>query len=148
MRKEVLVNRPANIYLQVISEEQTRTIKDIAVDFKSNKERADSSFKELFGVTIKNVIAFGRTDKVSSQMLNKIIPDVDRDRQVDRSHEIPRIELSASTIKNKKYGSQYKCYAVPTPSVIMHEDIRSSWNCLMSVVNHPEYVLIYTKSTD
>lgn len=146
MKNEFLVNEPANIYIRSISEEDETNIRNIAVEYTKNKKKATTDFKKLFGVDITHVIAFGETERVNSKILNKIIPDTSVDRQIHKSYESPRIELSNSTVANKKYGKQYKCYAIPTPSIIMHEDIRSSWNCLMSVLNRPDRVLIYSKS--
>lgn len=124
--KKILVNDllDYNIYLIGISEEENGFVKEIARDYKAGKKRF-AEFLNRFNIDLNNVLAYGETSDVSHKLLDNIIPQT-------RYPLAPRPKMNS-----------YHCYATNSPSIVMHEDLKSSWKCLMTMVNNPEYVLIY-----
>ncbi|KAF5080415.1 hypothetical protein DSECCO2_120590 [anaerobic digester metagenome] len=125
MRK-IEVNATENIYLYVISEDDNTFLE--AMFSKSRFTLTESTeFVRRYGFKPECLIAGGKTDEIERDILNTIIPE----------------EIYPLAPRTK--GTTYKCYA-GVPSIVMHEDRMSSWNCLMNTLNKPEYVLIFKEN--
>jgi len=122
-RREFEVNDVVNMI--VITEDENNLIKTLIKDY-GNKQNQEQ-FKKLFNTEISRTVMFGSTDDVTISSLRSIIPTVNY-------RLMPRHE-----------SGSYRCYANENPSIILHENVESSWNCLMQVSGRPQYVLIYKK---
>ena len=117
-----LINEDTNIYIRIIDEEDDSFIKDA---ISKPKLEAAEDINNRFGLNIKNIICFGNTNEVTNKLLNDIIPEIDY------------------PLAPRAKSKSYKCYCNDNPSIVLHEDTTSSWNCLMLTLNNPKYVLIY-----
>jgi len=115
-------------YIMSITEPQYNIIEDV-IKIKSKSER-DEEFNKHFNMSINCMIAYGETSDVDTSLLRVLIPEETYPMQPRARHK------------------SYKCYANSKPSIVMHEDLASSWNCLMSVMNNPKYCLIYKLNND
>ncbi len=90
---------------------------------------------------VKDIVAYG---KVNSDDSEQSIYDFLKDR-------IPFIEKrpAGTSISSKERVKMYHCFAGHTiesqlrNNIIIHEDIKSSINCLLTLLKNPKYVLIF-----
>ncbi len=113
------------IYVGVVTSDSILHIKEHIDIFKSLKNPIDhsqflSKFKKEWGFELPNLIAYG---------------DV----------TIPYDLLSSITEYSRSNG--YKCYVLKdgakTPGLILHEDAKSSWNCLLEKLHKPSHLIIF-----
>lgn len=114
-----------------ITESESKHVSELKVKYKKeNQTIAMEQFEKLFGFQISRIVAHGSTKDVSLSFLRSIIPQAHYKLQ-------PR-HISGS----------YRCYAKKeneTTNLVLHENVESSWSCLMSVTGRPDYVLLYKK---
>ena len=125
MKNDILVNKDANIYMRKITEQERNYIR-LAIVNHHNGSKLRDEFILKFGFSIKQIIAFGDTNKISYDLLKQIIPETGK---------LPGVPRPI-------HGS-YQCYAVKNPSIVLHEDRQASWNCLLQMTSNPEFVVIY-----
>ena len=123
---EVLVNPYKDIFLKAIDEEDVLFIKDVVNDYKKGVKR-NADFMQKFGIELKSVMSYGKTDEVSRKMLDELIPE------------------ETYPLAPRPREKSYYCYASKAPSIVLHEEITSAWQCLMNTLGNPEYALIYKK---
>ena len=141
---EILINEKSNVWCKPITEEDVeyirkcrQIIKDID-DNRSIKEKEKAKepiydgFKRKLGIKYKSIIVFGSTEnKPDRKFLNKIIPVDDKGRKNENNHSV------------------YKCFVIDHVStVVLHEDMGSSWNCLMTKINKPKCLIVYYKENE
>lgn len=114
--REIIVHQVNNIKMKAIDEEDVKDIRKYIIIFKKDPT-ISKEFKNRFKISIETLIAFGKTDKVSTNILRDIIPKLE--------------------------NGEYKCYLVPKPLIVMHEDLQSSWSCLLLKCGNPKHVMIY-----
>jgi len=114
--RDILVNSIHNIKIKPIDEEDVDAIRNYIRMFKQDKS-ITKEFRNRFNIDLKSLIAFGDTKDVSTSLLREIIP--------------------------KLKNGEFLCYIVPKPLIVMHEDLTSSWNCLLLKCGKPKYVIIY-----
>ena len=93
--------------------------------------------KDNFGIIDTDIITYGDTSEISDKILGKIIS------QVTTEHKIFNINVNRSSIELRKH---YECFVVKDYHkryVPIHEDLKSSWNCILAKYHNPKYVLIY-----
>lgn len=97
---------------------QSEAAEIAALPFDKVKVDKLEQFKKTYNIDVKHIVAMGE----SNAPVN-ILRDV---LQYD-----------------KLYG--YNCYAIPNPTglVKLHEDVRSSWNCLMAVMGAPKLLIMF-----
>jgi hypothetical protein len=127
----ILKNENGLTYLiKAISKETNDNLK---VDIHNTKLNNDFiSFEKKYKIKINDVEAFGDTS-VSEIFLKRYIPFIDY-------HPFGDIT---------KWERSSKCYAIKEHNYklnYLHFDCRSSWNCILQILNNPKYVLIYTKN--
>lgn len=120
----MIINDSLNVSIIVLNNGDYEFVKEIIEDYKKGKLR-NYEFNQKFNIDLKQVMSFGDPKEVTKQFLEKFIPEVN-------NKLIPR--------PNHK---SYKCFVSKTPSIVLHEDAKSSWNCLMAKLNNPSNVLIY-----
>jgi hypothetical protein len=135
LKKDELGN---DLYIKIISEVDTNNIK--------THWKNDELLKDTIGLVKDDILAYGKVEYPPLSLLNRIID----------CQEITRREPTATNIvigtKDVMYKS-YKCfhlknYDMRNTLTIMHEDKHCSWNCLMSELKDPEYILIYKEHND
>lgn len=114
--RDIIVNQNNNIKLRCIDEQDVIDIRKYIKLFKTD-ESINTEFENRFKINITSIVAFGGTDDVSVNLLRDIIP--------------------------KRCQDEYICYIVPEPLIVMHEDIKSSWHCLLLKCGKPKNVIIY-----
>lgn len=120
----ITINEDKGIYLIKLDTELYLFVKEIVDDYKQGNIR-NYEFENVFGFNIKQILSYGDPKEISKKLLDFIIP-----------HHKQQL-----TTKDGRHS--YKCYVNDTSTVVLHEDTRSSWSCLMILLNHPENVLIY-----
>ncbi len=113
----------------------TETINIIKLT-KEEYEIIDSATEDneitIDGTLVKKIIAYGEVKSKNISLFDVI------------RRYIPFTVINNKDKKDKTHS--YKCFAGRTgenTNVILHEDVGSSFNCLMSVLNNPEYALVY-----
>ncbi len=119
--RDVVVNETNNILIRNIDENDVVDIRNYVRMFKTDKS-IEAEFVNRFKIKLKNVIAFGDTADVSTTLLKDIIPKVRQD--------------------------EFCCYLIEKPLIVMHQDLKSSWNCLLLKCGNPKYVIIYRNGTE
>lgn len=119
-------NSDYDICVIPISDEDNEFIEQIVADYKKGNKRY-SDFIKRFNISLLDVIAFGETNDISYKTLGEIIPE-------------ERYPMAARVREN---GRTYRCYANPNPSIVMHEDLKSAWKCLLSTLSNPDYLIVY-----
>ncbi len=123
MSKTAVVNQDAKIYIRIIDDDDLAIIKEAIQNHKSTKY--EDMISTRFGITLTKIICYGESDTMTRNILNNIIPSYSN-------------KLLTKTVK------MYHCFVNGSPSIIMHEDVVSSWNCLMTKLNNPKLVVIYS----
>jgi len=85
-------------------------------------------FKARYSLTTDNILAYGPTNTITRTILNEIIDSVER-----------------------RDGTSYTCFVSnwkDNPCTILHEDPRSSWECLKGYMDYPEYLIIFKTTND
>ncbi len=119
--RDVVVNETNNILIRRIDENDVIDIRNYIRMYKTDQS-IEVEFKNRFGIKLKSLIAFGNTDDVTGTLLKDIIPKVRQD--------------------------EYCCYLVEKPLIVMHQDLKSSWNCLLLKCGNPKNVIIYRNGTE
>ncbi len=114
--RDIVVNETNNIKIRCIDENDVIDIRNYIRMFKTD-ESITKEFKNRFGIDLKSIIAFGDTEDVPKGLLKDIIPKVKQ--------------------------QEYQCYLIPKPLIVIHEDLGSSWNCLLLKCGKPKNVIIY-----
>lgn len=127
MREDYLINESINAYIRIIDEEDVKDIKNLISQYRQGV-KLNGEFKLKYGFDLKKLMAYGDCNKVSYNLLKKIIPEQKKTNKLPYS-----------------IHGNYHCYAVKDPTIVLHEDRNSSWNCLLEILGNPELVLIYIK---
>ena len=89
-----------------------------------------TKFNEKYGFNIFSVLGYGKTDEgIDSNFTKNLFDSAD------------------ITVDEKTYKS-YKCFCgepfgLNYKEQVLHGSTVSSWNCLMTKLNNPEYVLVF-----
>lgn len=126
---KILVNEQEQIYLIKLDRDLSDFVKDVIASYKA-KQPKNYEFENKFGFPFKWVISFGDPTTADHKLLKYIIPQ------------------TKQSLVSKQAQLSYKCYVNDSPTVILHECPRSSWQCLMILLNHPNEVLIYKMRSD
>lgn len=127
MTREYLINEDSKIYMKPITEHDLIPIKAFIDEFKAKVNRG-LEFEKEYGVSMKKLIAYGDTKKLSFTLLKNIIPT-----------------LPKNPMHPRPVHGAYHCYVMKEPTMVIHETIYESWNCLLEMSGNPEYALIYSK---
>ena len=114
--RDFIVNEQNNYKLKRIDEEDVDAIRNYIRIYKKD-ESITTEFYNRFKLQLTSIIAYGDTENVKPELLKAIIPKLNQ--------------------------NEYVCYVTPKPLIVMHEDVRSSWNCLLLKCGKPEYIIIY-----
>lgn len=128
MRKHIVINPHTKINMIVLTEEEVEHIRSIVDRLKKGCDQCTKEFQDKYGIPPRNVLSFGDTSSVSVTLLNKIIP-----------------KHNYTSAPRPKIGS-FHCYVVHDPTIVLHEDVFSSWNCLMHSASNPKFILIFSKN--
>ena len=125
--KEYLVNEETNVYIRAIQENDLINIREHVSNYKQ-KINKGLEFEKEYNINIKKILAFGDVSKVSYSLLKAIIPEGER----NPNHPTP-------------VHGRYKCFVMDAPTMVIHEDVHSAWNCLIEKIGNPTNAIIYTK---
>lgn len=129
---EIVINKDLNIYFMELPEEDYGFIKAIIERHMGGKDTDEPLIKKikryLKKEDISKIIAVGKTENTISKTLKAIIP-----------------KCNNAMAPRSSSGNSYTCYAVKETNVIMHEDVKSSWNCFLQTNGSPDYGIIYNK---
>jgi hypothetical protein len=122
--KQLLINEQLKLYCSALTQKELEDIELMCSSYNNEtKKRIEKSILEKYNIHIVNIKLLGKTDEVSNMTLAKLIPIV--------------------SYAMRSGVNQYKCYVIETPSIVMHEDAKSSWKCILTKLEHPEYAIIY-----
>ena len=125
------------IYLLSINKDEYESISN---DMDGLKTQADvNRFTEKYKIQAKDIMLYGESNL---SKLNK------EDKEFIHL-ELEKIFPPSKSILNpisKKVENSYKCYCcegLNVDDLTEHKTVNSAWNCLMTKLRKPEYVLIY-----
>lgn len=97
-------------------------------------------FLKDYSFEITDIIAEGKTDTIKTKTLTKFIPTTTINKHTNSLKEKDKAERNVVT----------KCFcgADIRTGLIIHEDLGSSWNCLLDSLGQPKYVVIYKIKKD
>jgi hypothetical protein len=129
--KEIMLCVKGNkeFWVKPMTEEENNQFKVEAYNAKAHK--LASEFREKYNIDIADVAAFGSVN-VSEHFMLDYIPH----------HFYHPFDKTTHLVKS------CKCYAIKNHNYkesTIHFDCLSSWNCVLSILNNPKFVLIYTK---
>lgn len=144
MRGKILINNPSDsprLYVSSVTKDEIEDIKQFVKIYistqKEYREELVSSFKDKYKINLKNIVAQGSPKKGVTKLVQKYIP-----------HQIIRYDDKGEPIilwRCAAKGGEIKDQAndISTACLVVHEDALSSWNCILSLLNEPDYVIIY-----
>lgn len=136
--KRVVLNKTNNTTTNLIAltKEQALEVQNFLND-ELEEHLKDKELTFLKDTKNVSIVGVGGSKEISSHLLQQLIPIVTN-----------FLRKEPTLIGAFKYVSikDYKCYAkmIPHPynNICLHEDVKSSFNCALSVINKPEYCLI------
>ena len=119
-------------------------------DYVRKNKNDIPSFIDEFGIHPREIMACGDT-KATNGFAKHYISEC---KIVDRG-DVFSLADKEKAIKAGKFISSYKCFATnnykfdinkkENAGLIHHEDVLSSWNCLMASLHHPSHGIIIRK---
>jgi len=153
-RFELKQNNSYKYFIETIDKNTSLEIDNYIKLYKTyrmldNKREVEKEVYEKFNIKLKDIIAYGDTSDISLTILNKIIDTIEINDF--RSVKPTTVKVYKCFTTRHKRSDDKQTGTIPGfvhNGVISHEDKHSSWNCLMGVLNHPKYCLIYKERVE
>ncbi len=99
----------------------------------------DTEFNGKYNINKKDIITYGITNDISVKVLKQVIGF-----NIISKRIIPTSNIGTVSISTK----HFECFTIPNWNKSynpIHDDYKSSWNCLIQQYYNPKYIIIYNK---